>query len=289
MMDDFSFNKLFSISKDAVLIFFENINVFYLGIISVLITSLTFILHYYNIKIPTTVKKEYITHLTKILISHANEAAIIGLVLFILLLLSIFLNSFSSTALINYILNSQKKESFTEVWNGGKEKWKEYIIYYFVYYIIVIAVSVVFLILFSIILSSIPVLNIFIAFVFLFAFIVVFALSFIGVRLIIDKNTDIIDSIRITYKSFWNNKFGYFRLISFYFLVFIILSLIFVSAIDFLIVNVSLSLISHNLFIGITAEVVGFVIALYISAFLSVFSSVYWTKGYILLRDLKIL
>ena len=293
MIDNFSFDKLFGITKNSISIFFRNINVFYLGIISVIFSAVIFVLNYINIKnskIPSKFTKSYINHLYSFYSSHTSEIIIILIVLFIYLLISIYFTSFSSTALIKYVLGGESSESFLSSWDRGKEKWKEYIVYYIIYYIIAMIISVI-VILISAFFLIIPIINFLVLIVLILFFVVVFSLSFIGIRLVLDpeREMDVIDAIRMAYKFFWQHKLEYLRVTSFYIMVFVVLYLIFGFILESIIIKVALSLIAYNFLIGVSFEIIGTLIALYVSAFISVFSSVYWTKIYSIFKNLSYL
>ncbi len=134
MNENFSFSQLVGISRNAISMFFQNINIFYLGIISVIFSSIVFIINYIHIKefnIPTKITQSYVNHFYSKLYSiytvHTSEIFIILVLLLVYIVASIYFTSFSSTALIKYVISGEGNENFISSWDRGKEKWKEYI------------------------------------------------------------------------------------------------------------------------------------------------------------------
>lgn len=296
-MDENQEIKIFSIYSaivESIYLFFKSVNAFYLGLISIIFGSIFFAINYFRISSSylnglsnmNSTSSKYLSLQINSFVSHnLNIIILVIIIAIVYLLVSIYFTSISSAGLINYVIKGDMHENFNDSWRYGKSTWVDYFVFLILYYLIYVISFFILLLLISFLTIIVPPLGLILLVLLILSIFIAVPLSSIGVRLVIDRKTDIVEAIKNTYISFWKNIGFYLKVILFYLLVLILLSLIFSYGIEFLIIIVTQSLFRSNIYLGITSGVIGIFIVIYISAFINVFSSAFWSKVYVYLRD----
>ncbi len=286
-MENFSLEYIISLVRFSINEFISNINIFYLGIISVIFSSIFFLfnLYNYNLKQYFTSNNIFKIHYPVFLIPLVIVVAVFYIIF------AVFYTSKSSTSLIKYIAKEDKSSEFVKIWDLGKDKWKEYFIFYIVYSLIIIFLSLIYIIFVTVIFSKLSL--IFTILLLILSFIILIPLSillaYIAVRLVVLDNVDIIDSLKISLNSIYANKLLYTKLILGYLLFVTIIFSVILSFIETIISSVVKVLFFKSFILGVISIIIGILILTYLSSLISVINSIYWTKVYLQLKETKVI
>ena len=300
-----SFTELLSIAHRSLFLISKNIYILYLGIISIIFSTVLSIFQFINPP-SVTIPHKFITKglssgsiiLVKwifYLLNFIKHLSSGGLIIFIIaivvyIIISIYFTVAASSTIIKTLAdnkNWEHKGNFREYWKNGIKSWVNYFIYSLLFGIIFTIVFFVFLLI-AVSLVNINSLFLIVALIIgIILLVFLFTIAYIGLRLVLIENMDIIDAFRFSF-SLVKNNFSLFINITLFYIITLLVLYLFSSIIESIITSVVKSL---SVFVNISfiypLSLIGIIIMVFILGVLAVYSSAFWTGVFLFLRDEK--
>ena len=303
-MKRFTLNELLSIAHRALFLISKNIYILYLGIISIIFSTVFSIFQFITppkVSIPHNLTSNISSSSLEMLkwmfyfvnfIQHLSSSNLIIFIIIIVLyiVIAIYFTIAASSTIIQTLSdrkNWESKGNFKDYWRKGIKYWSNYFIYSILFGIMFFIVFLIFMVI-STFLVSIN--SLFLILVLIFGIILlvyILSIAYIGIRLVLIEDMDIIDGIRYSF-SLVKNNFSLFLNISLFYLVTLLILYLIANVIESVIISVLHSLYtSFGLTFTYPVIVIALLIIIFILGILAVYSSAFWTGVFIELRDDK--
>lgn len=218
-----------------------------------------------------------------------------GLILFIVILAvyiiaTIYFTVAASATIIKTLANKKNwehKGNFGEYWKNGVKSWSNYFIYSLLF---VITFLIVFFIFMMIAVTLVNINSLFLILDLILGIIILiyaFSIAYIGMRLVLVENMDIVDAFRFSF-SLVKKNFSLFTNITLFYIITLLVLYLISNFLEYIVLSVLQSL---NVLIGspfiYPLIAIGFFIIIFILGVLAVYSSAFWTGIFLSLRDDK--
>ena len=303
-MKVFTLNELLSIAHRALFLISKNIYILYLGIISIIFSTVFEIFQFItppkvvlphnlpsNLSSSSLMLMKWVFYFIN-LIKHLPQSELILFIVIIAIytIATIYFTVAASATIIKTLANKknwENKGNFGEYWKNGVKSWSNYFIYSLLF---VIAFVIIFFIFMMIAVTLVNINALFLILDLILGIIILiyaFSIAYIGMRLVLVENMDIVDAFRFSF-SLVKKNFSLFTNITLFYIITLLVLYLISNFLEYIVLSVLQSL---NVLIGspfiYPLIVIGFFIIIFILGVLAVYSSAFWTGIFLSLRDDK--